>query len=172
MSINDIVQNHSLIFQLHCYNSSNSLLHLFVYSTISFLIIKPLVILRNYPDFFLGIYSTHSFVYLFIIIFLYHSMEYWRPKICYLVLLLRVVVLILRLSNWANGVQQVPCYFIFGDSLYDNGNNNNLPTRARANYLPYGIDLPGGPTGRFSNGRNLPDVISTISSFLCTRKCI
>lgn len=99
-------------------------------------------------------------------------MDYWRPKICYLVLLLLVVVLILSLSDWANGVQQVPCYFIFGDSLYDNGNNNNLPTRARANYLPYGIDLPGGPTGRFSNGRNLTDVISTISSFLCTRKCI
>lgn len=54
----------------------------------------------------------------------------------------------------------VPCYFIFGDSLYDAGNNNNLNTKAKANYLPYGIDFPGGkPTGRFSNGRNFVDKI-------------
>ncbi|GJT10093.1 GDSL esterase/lipase-like protein [Tanacetum coccineum] len=52
---------------------------------------------------------------------------------------------------------QVPCYFIFGDSLYDNGNNNNLVTEAKANYPPYGIDFPDGPTGRFSNGRNIAD---------------
>lgn len=54
---------------------------------------------------------------------------------------------------------QVPCYFIFGDSLVDNGNNNNIQSLARANYLPYGIDFPGGPTGRFSNGKTTVDVI-------------
>lgn len=54
---------------------------------------------------------------------------------------------------------QVPCYFIFGDSLVDNGNNNNLSTEAKANYFPYGIDFPDGPTGRFSNGRNLADYL-------------
>lgn len=55
---------------------------------------------------------------------------------------------------------QVPCYFIFGDSLVDNGNNNNIQSLARANYLPYGIDFPQGPTGRFSNGKTTVDVIS------------
>lgn len=30
-----------------------------------------------------------------------------------------------------HGEQQVPCYFIFGDSLVDNGNNNGLATRAK-----------------------------------------
>ena len=55
--------------------------------------------------------------------------------------------------------QQAPCYFVFGDSQFDNGNNNVLNTTAKVNYLPYGIDFPEGPTGRFSNGRNIPDVI-------------
>lgn len=54
---------------------------------------------------------------------------------------------------------QVPCYFIFGDSLVDDGNNNNLNSLAKANYLPYGIDFEGGPTGRFSNGKTTVDVI-------------
>ncbi|EOY31939.1 hypothetical protein QUC31_019608 [Theobroma cacao] len=63
------------------------------------------------------------------------------------------------LHNGANAAPQVPCYFIFGDSLSDNGNNNNLKTLAKVNYLPYGIDFPEGPTGRFSNDRNMQDVI-------------
>jgi hypothetical protein len=59
----------------------------------------------------------------------------------------------------AQGEPQVPCYFIFGDSLLDNGNNNQLHSLARANYLPYGIDFPGGPTGRFCNGKTSADII-------------
>lgn len=54
---------------------------------------------------------------------------------------------------------QVPCFFIFGDSLADNGNNNKLPTVAKVNYLPYGIDFPDGPTGRFTNGRTTVDIL-------------
>lgn len=53
----------------------------------------------------------------------------------------------------------VPAMFIFGDSLIDNGNNNNLPSFAKANYFPYGIDFDGGPTGRFSNGYTMVDEI-------------
>ncbi|XXG87001.1 hypothetical protein AAC387_Pa11g1796 [Persea americana] len=49
--------------------------------------------------------------------------------------------------------------FIFGDSLADNGNNNNLFTLAKANYYPYGIDFYQGPTGRFSNGRTILDML-------------
>lgn len=55
--------------------------------------------------------------------------------------------------------QQVPCFFIFGDSLVDNGNNNGIITLARANYRPYGIDFPQGPTGRFTNGRTYVDAL-------------
>ncbi|CAA3020907.1 GDSL esterase lipase At1g29670-like [Olea europaea subsp. europaea] len=58
-----------------------------------------------------------------------------------------------------------PCYFIFGDSLVDNGNNNNLNTSANFNYLPYGIDFPQGPTGRFTNGKNIADLIGELLGF-------
>ncbi|PWA68141.1 SGNH hydrolase-type esterase domain-containing protein [Artemisia annua] len=41
-------------------------------------------------------------------------------------------------------------FFVFGDSLVDNGNNNHLATTARADSPPYGIDYPSRrPTGRF-----------------------
>lgn len=50
---------------------------------------------------------------------------------------------------------------VFGDSLVDSGNNNYLATTARADSPPYGIDYPTRrPTGRFSNGLNIPDIIS------------
>lgn len=55
----------------------------------------------------------------------------------------------------------VPAMFIFGDSLIDNGNNNNLPSFAKANYFPYGIDFNAGPTGRFSNAYTIVDAIGT-----------
>ncbi|KAJ1281614.1 hypothetical protein BS78_04G319100 [Paspalum vaginatum] len=52
-------------------------------------------------------------------------------------------------------------FFVFGDSLVDNGNNNYLVTAARADAPPYGIDTPDHrATGRFSNGKNVPDIIS------------
>ncbi|KAL6206786.1 PREDICTED: GDSL esterase/lipase At1g29670-like [Fragaria vesca subsp. vesca] len=78
-----------------------------------------------------------------------------------------VVVLVLNLG-WCNigarAEPQVPCYFIFGDSLVDNGNNNQLQSLARADYLPYGIDF-GGPTGRFSNGKTIVDVVAELLGF-------
>lgn len=58
--------------------------------------------------------------------------------------------------------QLVPAMFVFGDSLIDNGNNNNLPSLAKANYFPYGIDFAGGPTGRFSNGYTIVDGIANL----------
>ncbi|KAF7849638.1 hypothetical protein BT93_H0796 [Corymbia citriodora subsp. variegata] len=60
---------------------------------------------------------------------------------------------------------QVPCYFVFGDSLVDNGNNNVLNSLARSNYRPYGIDFAAGPTGRFSNGKTTVDVIAELLGF-------
>lgn len=59
-------------------------------------------------------------------------------------------------------VEMVPAMFVFGDSLIDNGNNNNLPSFAKANYFPYGIDFNGGPTGRFSNGYTMVDEIGMV----------
>ncbi|KAL1555939.1 GDSL esterase/lipase-like protein [Salvia divinorum] len=62
--------------------------------------------------------------------------------------------------------QQVPCFFLFGDSQFDNGNNNLLLTNAKANYRPYGIDFPGAvPTGRFTNGKNIADFLAQLLGF-------
>ncbi|MCD7470267.1 hypothetical protein HAX54_009991 [Datura stramonium] len=50
--------------------------------------------------------------------------------------------------------------FVFGSSLVDNGNNNFLEKcTAKANYLPYGVDYVRGPTGRFTNGKNVIDLL-------------
>lgn len=62
---------------------------------------------------------------------------------------------------YTNRGPQVPCFFIFGDSLVDNGNNNDMLTLARADYSPYGVDFPQGATGRFTNGRTFVDVLGT-----------
>lgn len=78
------------------------------------------------------------------------------------------MITVLNFHSGTEAQPQVPCYFIFGDSLVDNGNNNQIASLARANYLPYGIDFPDGPTGRFSNGKTTVDVIGKypFSTFL------
>ncbi|XP_061957339.1 GDSL esterase/lipase At1g29660-like [Populus nigra] len=68
-------------------------------------------------------------------------------------------------QDHVHGEPKVPCYFIFGDSLVDSGNNNNLETIAKVNYPPYGIDFPGGPTGRFTNGRTIADIMGELLGF-------
>ncbi|XP_057471149.1 GDSL esterase/lipase At1g29670-like [Actinidia eriantha] len=73
--------------------------------------------------------------------------------------LVATLSLLVNLMPLVFGEPQVSCFFIFGDSLVDNGNNNDLDTTAKANYAPYGVDFPDGPTGRFSNGRNMADII-------------
>ncbi|KAK8706564.1 hypothetical protein V6N13_050125 [Hibiscus sabdariffa] len=52
--------------------------------------------------------------------------------------------------------------FVFGDSLLDPGNNNYITTifDFKANFWPYGETFFGYPTGRFSDGRLIPDFIA------------
>ncbi|KAI7730076.1 hypothetical protein M8C21_009446 [Ambrosia artemisiifolia] len=76
-----------------------------------------------------------------------------------------VILMLTTTLLLVNSEPQVPCYFIFGDSLMDNGNNNRLHTQAKVNFPPYGIDFPDGPTGRFTNGRNAADVIAQLLGF-------
>ncbi|KAK1376296.1 GDSL esterase/lipase 1-like [Heracleum sosnowskyi] len=51
--------------------------------------------------------------------------------------------------------------FVFGDSLYDPGNNNYISKNNtfKANFWPYGESFFTEPTGRFSDGRLIPDFI-------------
>ncbi|XP_051125249.1 GDSL esterase/lipase At4g26790 [Andrographis paniculata] len=56
---------------------------------------------------------------------------------------------------------KVSAIIVFGDSSVDSGNNNYIPTILKSNFRPYGRDFDGGrATGRFSNGRVPPDLIS------------
>ncbi|XWS42619.1 hypothetical protein CRYUN_Cryun16bG0029300 [Craigia yunnanensis] len=72
-----------------------------------------------------------------------------------------VLLLVLVMAISTTQVEAARAFFVFGDSLVDNGNNNFLATTARADAPPYGIDTPSRrPTGRFSNGKNIPDFIS------------
>ncbi|KAG7555392.1 GDSL lipase/esterase [Arabidopsis suecica] len=78
---------------------------------------------------------------------------------------LLICVVLLELVWFGNGQSRdhqplAPAFFVFGDSLVDSGNNNYIPTLARANYFPYGIDF-GFPTGRFCNGRTVVDYGAT-----------
>ncbi|KAG9445011.1 hypothetical protein H6P81_016351 [Aristolochia fimbriata] len=56
-----------------------------------------------------------------------------------------------------------PVTFVFGDSLTDVGNNNHLQySLAKSDFPWYGIDYTNGqPTGRFTNGRTIGDIISS-----------
>uniref|UniRef100_M1D3H3 Zinc finger protein n=1 Tax=Solanum tuberosum TaxID=4113 RepID=M1D3H3_SOLTU len=58
--------------------------------------------------------------------------------------------------------------FVFGDSLFDPGNNNyiNTTTEYQANWRPYGESFFKYPTGRFSDGRLIPDFIGKFYGFL------
>ncbi|GAV69754.1 Lipase_GDSL domain-containing protein [Cephalotus follicularis] len=70
-------------------------------------------------------------------------------------------VVLMALGSIITTQVEARAFFVFGDSLVDNGNNNYLATTARADSPPYGIDYPTHrPTGRFSNGYNIPDLIS------------
>ncbi|XP_019097406.1 PREDICTED: GDSL esterase/lipase At5g22810-like [Camelina sativa] len=52
----------------------------------------------------------------------------------------------------------VPSMFIFGDSVVDVGNNNDIYTIVKANFPPYGRDFTTHkPTGRFCNGKLATD---------------
>ncbi|KAL8129294.1 hypothetical protein V2J09_018449 [Rumex salicifolius] len=75
--------------------------------------------------------------------------------------LLALVTVLLIGGGCSTAAEAARAFYVFGDSLVDSGNNNYLATTARADSPPYGIDYPSHrPTGRFSNGLNIPDIIS------------
>jgi hypothetical protein len=69
-----------------------------------------------------------------------------------------------RSCHGGRAATAVEAMFVFGSSLVDNGNNNflNGSGAVRADYPPYGVDFPPGPTGRFSNGRNTIDALGEL----------
>ncbi|KAJ7955243.1 GDSL esterase/lipase [Quillaja saponaria] len=67
-------------------------------------------------------------------------------------------VFTILVSFWGCLANNVPANFVFGDSLVEAGNNNYIVSLSKANFFPNGIDF-GNPTGRFTNGRTIIDII-------------
>ncbi|KAK1570570.1 hypothetical protein Q3G72_003919 [Acer saccharum] len=77
---------------------------------------------------------------------------------------LQILIIIFFFNTaYCNSIKYFPStILIFGDSTVDTGNNNYIETLIQGNYLPYGQDFPGHiPTGRFSNGKLVPDFIAS-----------
>ncbi|XP_028556995.1 LOW QUALITY PROTEIN: GDSL esterase/lipase At1g71250 [Dendrobium catenatum] len=68
--------------------------------------------------------------------------------------------------SFVAGADQVPAMFVFGDSLIDPGNNNQLLTLAKANFRPHGIDFQEGTTGRFCNGGTVADHLGKLFFYI------
>ncbi|XP_022767210.1 GDSL esterase/lipase At5g03810-like isoform X2 [Durio zibethinus] len=74
--------------------------------------------------------------------------------------------LVVLVSSVANADPLVPALIIFGDSVVDVGNNNNLNTPIKANFPPYGRDfVTHNPTGRFCNGKLATDFTAEYLGF-------
>lgn len=74
--------------------------------------------------------------------------------------------LLVLVASVARGDPLVPALIIFGDSVVDVGNNNNLTTLIKANFLPYGRDyVTHRPTGRFCNGKLATDFTAEYLGF-------
>ncbi|PIA63288.1 hypothetical protein AQUCO_00200957v1 [Aquilegia coerulea] len=80
----------------------------------------------------------------------------------YFMFCLCVCFLVHHLSLVMCQTPAAPAIYVFGDSLVDCGNNNYLVTLVRVNYTPYGTDFPQGPTGRYTNGKVVPDIIAQL----------
>nr|BAG68910.1 GDSL-motif lipase [Arabidopsis thaliana] len=78
------------------------------------------------------------------------------------ILLLALVLIVVEANAVKQGINAtIPALIVFGDSIMDTGNNNNLPTLLKCNFPPYGKDYPGGyATRRFSDGRVPSDLIA------------
>ncbi|CAK7326686.1 unnamed protein product [Dovyalis caffra] len=75
----------------------------------------------------------------------------------------KLILLLVILSSCSFSVSSynVSSIFIFGDSIFDAGNNHfNKNSSAQADFPPYGSSFFHHPTGRFTNGRTVADFIS------------
>ena len=68
-----------------------------------------------------------------------------------------------------NLVTDQSALFVFGDSVFDGGNNNYIDTLPsfRSNYWPYGQTTFKFSTGRVSDGRSILDFIGTKNTMFC-----
>lgn len=96
-------------------------------------------------------------------------------QLCALLILISSITVLCQSISSSSLWEEVSCntnnnnkaaLFVFGDSLYDPGNNNFISTTNtdfQANFRPYGESFFTEPTGRFSDGRLIPDFICKIA---------
>ncbi|KAF7808801.1 GDSL esterase/lipase 6 [Senna tora] len=91
-------------------------------------------------------------------------MEFMRFLLVILVLLLLNVLLVCASSSSSSSssnITKVGAIFSFGDSIFDAGTNGFIKNcTTQADFPPYGSSFFHHPTGRFTNGRTLPDFFS------------
>lgn len=72
-----------------------------------------------------------------------------------------IIIVVLHVESVKSEIPLAPALYVFGDSIFDSGNNNVLPTLAKADFKPYGYNFYGGKaTGRFTNGKTVADFIA------------
>ncbi|GJV50856.1 GDSL esterase/lipase 1-like protein [Tanacetum coccineum] len=83
-------------------------------------------------------------------------------KSSFLLIIAVVVLCPLTRIDCHENIHKEVVVFVFGDSLFDPGNNNYINTIPvlQANYLPYGESYFSPPNGRFSDGRLISDFIA------------
>ncbi|KAF3796471.1 GDSL esterase/lipase [Nymphaea thermarum] len=88
-----------------------------------------------------------------------------KQKLLLLGWLLSLLFFAAPATVYGQGKGQLPTSLIvFGDSIVDAGNNNDLKTIIKCNYPPYGRDFKAKmPTGRFSNGKIVNDIIASLA---------
>ena len=84
-----------------------------------------------------------------------------KSSFLFLIIIAVVVLFPLTRIDCHDNIHKEVAVFVFGDSLFDPGNNNYINTIPffQANYLPYGESYFSPPTGRFSDGRLISDFI-------------
>lgn len=106
-------------------------------------------------------------------LFLFQTLHFQSPLIT--LFSLATILIPLHYANALNlpNNETVPALIVFGDSVVDTGNNNYINTNVKSNFLPYGKDFGAGnqPTGRFSNGLVLSDIIGTKHSLFVQPTC-
>lgn len=102
-------------------------------------------------------YIIYLLTYYFKIYIMGILSKYQRAHIIKLIIYWLFCSIMLTCSR-INATKSNIANFVFGDSLVDVGNNNYIATLSKANYVPNGIDF-GMPTGRFTNGRTIIDII-------------
>ncbi|XVF44878.1 hypothetical protein PTKIN_Ptkin02bG0158700 [Pterospermum kingtungense] len=76
-------------------------------------------------------------------------------------LVINIIIHVSSATDVVSSAKNISAIFIFGDSIFDAGNNHfNKNCSAQADFPPYGSTFFHHPTGRFTNGRTVADFIS------------